>query len=62
MENYIHTKTTKTNFEKELHLRIALSQAMAGALYSELDLLEVIRIVREVASDYEREWKEETAE
>jgi hypothetical protein len=43
-----------------VHLKIAISHALAGGLYYGMDLQEITDIIKEVVDEYKQEWKKET--
>lgn len=52
----LNTKTMEIN--PEFNLRVALGQVIAGALFSEMSMEDIVEIVKDVADDYLKEWKE----
>jgi hypothetical protein len=46
-------------FRNEYHLRVSISQIIAGSLYAEMELEDIIETIKEVLDDYLIEWKKE---
>jgi uncharacterized protein YeeX (DUF496 family) len=44
--------------QKEMNLRISISQVIGGGLFCQMEIEEIVRIIREIADDYEEKWKE----
>jgi hypothetical protein len=45
-------------FNNEFHLRIAISHAIAGGLFYDMEIEKIVCIVKEVADEYQEKWEE----